>query len=237
MSSVSKEISTWCSKPGYLWYIKDLQAYIWYILFLSLLTGTTLSGQLYYGAKVGYSIPFNRQDNIKLDDANDFFIYRISFEEQDVSPVFSLVGHYRKDLIYFQTELAYKRVRTRFVGENFIDLDNITRLQNLKETHNLDIPFFAGFRTDRFKLGVGPLASIILSENAIFTDTDFFEERRKRVEMGFGFQIGFVFYRLHVELGYQYRFNEIGDYLYWRGTNSSFNQSIQYLDLGFGLIL
>jgi len=190
---------------------------------------------MYYGVKGGYSIPFNRPHELKFDDADDFFIYRVNFVEQDVSPAFSLVTHYRNELVYFQTELAYKKVKTRFIADNYIDLDNITRTENIKLTHSLDLPFRAGFRTDKIKLGVGPLFSLILKENAIFQDTDLFEEKRSRLEMGFSFQFGIILYRLHIEVGYQYRFNEIGDYLYWRKDNRTFGQSVQYLDVGLGL--
>ncbi len=193
-------------------------------------------GQLYYGIKGTYSITFNSQQEIKYDDGQDFLIYRVNFLEMDVSPTVSLLGYYRKDWIYFQTELAYKRVKTRFLATNYVDLRNITEIQNIKLTHSIDLPLIAGARLDRFKLGFGPVFSYILSENPIFQDINLFQERRSRVETGFGFQFGIVLYRLHVDLNYQYRFNDVGDYLYWRGDHRGFSQRVQFLDLGLAFV-
>ncbi len=194
-----------------------------------------MQGQFYLGVKGSYSIPFNRSLEIKYDDAQDFFIYQVEFLEQDYTPTLSLVGYYRQDLVYFQSELGYKRAKTRFRANNYIDLDNITSTINVKTTHSIDVPVIAGVRIDRFKLGVGPTFSFILSDNEIFTDTDFFEEKRNFVETGFGFHFGILLYRLHVDVSYQYRFNEIGDYLYWRKTHQGFSQAVRYLDIGLGL--
>jgi len=201
-------------------------------IFLFITISATLTGQMYFGVKGTYSIPFNRSHEIKYDDDQDFFIYRVNFVEQDFSPTVSLVGYYRNDLIYLQSELAYRRSKTKFLADNFIDLENITNTSEVKTTHTIDLPLIAGVRLDRFKLGVGPTFSIIISENELFSDIEFFEERRSRVETGFGFQTGVVLYRLHLDLTYQYRFNGVGDYLYWRKEFKGFSDPVQYLDLG-----
>jgi hypothetical protein len=201
-------------------------------LLLGLGAQVSLRAQTYFGIKGTYSIPFNRPHEIKYDDADDLFIYRVNFIEQDYTPTVSLVTYYRKELIYLQGELAYRRAKTRFSADNFIDLQNITNTSVVKTTHSLDIPLIAGIRLDRFKLGVGPMFSIILSENELFGDIEFFEERRSSVEAGFGFQTGIVLYRLHVDLTYQFRFNGVGDYLYWRSDFRGFSDPVQFLDLG-----
>jgi len=148
----------------------------------------------------------------------------------------SLVGYYRNELVYFQTEVQYKSVKTRFNADNYIDLNNITSTNHVKLTRSIDVPIIAGVRLDRFKLGVGPTFSFIVSENEVFQDTDLFEERRKNIESGFGFQFGVVLYRLHLDLSYQYKFNQVGDYLYWRKTHQGFSQPVQFIELGLALM-
>lgn len=189
---------------------------------------------MYGGIKAAYSIPFNRQEIIKYDDAQDNFIYQVRFVEQDFTPTVSLVGYYRKDLIYFQTELAYRRAKTKFVADNYIDLDNITTTEYVKTTHTLDIPLIAGLRLDRFKLGVGPVFSFIISENAIFEDIAFFQERRSNIESGFSFNVGVLIDRIQIDLSYKYQFNGVADYLFWRGDAKGFNDPVQYIDIGMG---
>lgn len=197
---------------------------------------SSLLGQFGYGLKGSYSIPFNSIQEIKYDDRQDFLIYKVNFIEMDVAPTIALVAFYRKELIYFQADLAYKRVRTRFMADNYIDLENITQTQNVKTTHSLDLPLVAGIRLAQFKLGVGPTFSYILKENELFADIPYFEERRSQIETGFGFHLGLVLTRLHLDLSYQYRFNGVGDYLYWRKDFRGFSQPVQFIELGLGLI-
>ena len=147
-----------------------------------------------------------------------------------------MIAYYRKDLIYFQSEIQYKSVKTRFKADNYIDLENITSEEHLKVTRNLDIPLIAGVRLDRFKLGVGPTFSYILSDSKIFQDTDLFSEQRSKIEMGFGFHAGILISRLHLDLAYQYRFNQVGDYLYWREAHQGFSQPVRFIDLGLALM-
>lgn len=205
-----------------------------FLLFFVL--AVSLEAQLYYGFKGNYSIPFVDSQEIKYDDADDFLIYRVNFIDQSVAPTISLYGYYRKDLIYFQSELIYRQVKSRFIADNYVDLTNITRIENIKITKSIDVPIIAGLRVDRFKLGFGPSFSFIISENKIFQDIELFEEQRSRVESGFGFYFGVVLYRLHVDLSYQYKFNGVGDYLYWRGAYKGFSQSVQFIDLGMAFI-
>ena len=193
---------------------------------------TTLSSQTYVGVKGSWSVPFNRPHEIKYDDAQDFFIFRLGFIEQDFTPTVSVVTYYRNDIIYLQGELGYRRAKTRFNFDNLIDLENIISSTAEKTTHSLDIPLIAGVRLERFKLGVGPTFSVILAENELFSEVEFFEERRNTVEAGFGFQFGVVLDRLHIDLNYQYRFNGVADYLYWRSAIQGFSDPVQYLDLG-----
>jgi len=182
-------------------------------------------------------LTFNHPQEIKYDDANDFFIYRVNFLEQDVAPYLSLAVYHRYELVYFQLDLSYRRTSATFRALNLIDLDNITETEYTKKTHSIDLPFVAGVRYDRFKFGVGPVFSVIVGENPIFSDTSFFEERRDRIEKGFGFHIGAIFERLHLDVNYQYRFNQVGDYLYWRNVHKGFSQPIQYLDIALGVFI
>jgi len=219
---------------SYLKAIKGLIRHIFLGLFVFL--GFEASSQLYFGVKGAYSIPFNSPQEIKYDDFQDFLIYRVNFIERDATPTLSILGYYRSDWIYFQLEAGYKRVKTRFIADNYFDLENITKTENTKTTHSLDFPIIAGLRLEQFKLGFGPTFSFILKENPIFQDIEFFEERRNRLETGFAFHFGVVLYRFHIDLSYHYRFNGVGDYLYWRQAYRGFSQPVQYLDLGFALV-
>jgi len=204
------------------------------LLSLSLLH--KLNAQVYFGIKGSYSIPFIRSSELKYDDFQDFILYKIRFIEQDVSPTISLFTYYRNELIYLQAEVAYRRVRSKFSSIDYLNFNDLTPVIHDKETNYVVIPLTAGIRFKNFKFGAGPVISIVAKENNVFEGLDFFEERRSTAEYGFSFTLGMALYRLHIDLSYEYQFNGVGDYLYFRENNQGFQQQTQFLNIGLGFL-
>ena len=198
---------------------------------------TKVDAQLYGGVKGSYSIPFVRSQEVKYDDKLDFLMYKVKFIEQDVSPTISAFAHYRNDFLYLQTEIGYRRVRSKFSSIDYLNYEDLTPTLETKETNYIIIPVTAGVRFKNFKFGCGPVVSIIANENKIFKDMLFFEERRKNVEYGFSYTAGLVLYRLNINITYEYQFEGVGDYFYFRGDNSkSFSNQPQFINLGLGYL-
>lgn len=195
-----------------------------------------IGAQLYVGVKGTYSLPFARAQEIKYDDAQDFLTYKMKFVEQDVSPMMSVFAYYRNDIIYLQGEVGYRRVNTRFSSVNYLNPPDITTIETIKKTNYLLVPLSAGIRFDRFKFGVGPVFGFILSQNTIFEEIESFEERRRQMDAGFQFQFGITLYRLHIDLSYEYQFNSVGDYLYYRQDAKGFDSQAQFVNLGLGFL-
>ena len=196
-----------------------------------------LSGQFHYGIKGSLGLSFNKAELNRYDDKDDFLVYELRYLDQDILPTIALSAFYKQGWVYFQSDIGYGRVKTNFRGNNYFDLNQITSDIKSKTTHSIDVPVLAGLSINQFKLGVGPIFSFLLSENAVIPDIAEFEERRSSIENGFLFQAGIIINKLHIELSYDYRFNQIGDYLYFRGVNNKFDQSIQYIRMGVGVML
>ncbi len=209
---------------------------ILFILCISFLISSAIDAQLYFGIKGSYSLPFARSQEIKYDDAQDFLTYKVKFIEQDVSPMLSVFSYYRNDKIYLQGELGYRRINTRFSSVNFLTPEDLTPNESIKKTSYLLIPLSAGLRFDRFKFGVGPVFGYIIGQNTIFEEIENFEERRRRMDMGFAFNFGITLYRLHIDLSYEYQFNSVGDYLYYRKDSKGFDNQAQFVNLGLGFL-
>lgn len=203
---------------------------------MSIFLSKRMDAQVYFGIKGSYSIPFIRSSELKLDDFQDFIVYKIKFIEQDVTPTISAFTYYRNEIIYLQGEIGYRRVRSRYSSINYLNFSDLTPINRTKETNYIVIPLTAGLRFENFKFGAGPVISVITSENEVFEGLEYFEERRSSTEYGFSFTVGMALYRLHIDLSYEYQFNGVGEYFYFRENNQGFQQQSQFLNIGLGYL-
>lgn len=212
--------------------LKRLYLSLGFVLFMI----NILNAQFYAGVKGSYSIPFVRSQEIKYDDHLDFLMYKVRFVEQDVSPTISAFAYFRNELLYLQGEVGYRRVRSRFTSINYLNYDDLTPSVQTKETNYIVLPISAGIRFQNFKFGVGPVVSIIAKENKIFEDLQFFEEKRGKTEYGFSFSGGLALNRLHIDISYEFQFEGVGDYFYFRDASNGFSNQTRFLNLGLGYL-
>ena len=192
--------------------------------------------QLYGAVKVTYSLPFIRSQKVKYDDHLDFLLYKVRFIEQDVSPTISAFAYFRNELLYLEGGIGYRRVRSKFSSIDYLNYEDLTPQLETKETNYFVIPITTGIRFENFKFGFGPVVSIIASENKIFENLQFFEERRDNVEYGFSINAGLALYRLHIDISYEYQFNGVGDYFYFRGDRKGFTNQSRFVNIGLGYL-
>lgn len=195
-----------------------------------------LNAQFYAGVKGSYSIPFVKSQELKYDDHQDFIMYKVRFVEQDISPTISGFVHFRNELLFLQAEVGYRKVKSKFTSINYLNYYDLTPTTETKETNFIILPITAGVRFHNFKFGCGPVVSFIASENKIFQDLEFFQEKRGRTEFGFSFSAGLALNRLHIDIGYEFQFEGVGDYFYFRDANNGFSNQTRFVNLGLGYL-
>lgn len=212
--------------------MKEFKKHIWFVIFLFLsINGTS---QVYYGLKANYALSFNRSAEIKYDDRFDFLDYKVKFLEQDISPTITAFVFYTKDIIFLQAELGYRSVKTRFSYVDFRTIDNLMPQFDNKVRRSIMVPVLAGVSIDRFKFGVGPILSFVISENQIFESFDDFEERSRSFNGGFRIGASMQLYHLYFDLSFEQRFNGVAESFYYRGDNKGFTKQSQLINFGLG---
>ncbi|NNL91393.1 MAG: hypothetical protein HKO66_04100 [Saprospiraceae bacterium] len=197
---------------------------------------SSVFSQIQVGVKANYTLSFDKSQEIKLDDELDFLTYKISFLEQDISPVISGFISYSNDLIFIQGELGYRRIQSRFLYTNFSSLDDVVPILETKRTNSIIVPFTAGLRMEGIKFGAGPIFSFVINENQIFKSIESFEERSKKLKTGFRVGVGIELYQLHFDLNFEQRFDGVAESFYYRGDNKGFNAQSQFISFGLGYL-
>lgn len=195
-----------------------------------------MQAQFHFGAKAAYSLSFARAKALLFDDQFDYLKYEIIFQDEDVLPMFGIIGIYEQEKVFVQTEILYKRTRSTFKAIDWRTVDRFTYVET-KMTDYLVTPFMAGYKKQNLTMGLGPIFSWIVNENQIFDVLEDFEERREILEMGFGFNIGVNLYKLHIDINYETHFNRLGDYFIFEQVQSGFGQSPGYFSLGLAYMV
>lgn len=195
-----------------------------------------LKAQTYFGIKATYGLSFAKGETNKYDDVQDFLLYKIDLIDQDIYPSLSVFGYYRNDPIYIQAELGYRRTDLNFSIIDALMFENLVPQKKTKRTHQVLFPIHAGVQIQNIKLGAGAYVSRVISENTVFEELDFFEERRRKLETGFSINMGLVFQRLQLELNYEIQTSGIADYFYFRGDKKGFKQDVQFVNLAIGFL-
>ncbi len=195
-----------------------------------------LCAQVQVGVKAAYSLSFARAQTLLFDDIFDYLTYEVAFLEEDVRPMFGIMSYYEQEKVYIQLEALYKQTRENFFTIDWSTPDQFT-YNHTKRTDFVMVPVSAGYKLNNLKLGLGPVFYFIASQNAVFDDLLFFEERRKKLEAGFAFNAGIKLYRLHIDISYEKHFNKVGDYVIYRRIQTGFAQSPGYVTVGLSYLL
>jgi len=203
---------------------------------LTLLFCSALSSQTYFGIKASYGLSFAKSETNKYDDAQDFLLYQVQLIDQDVYPGLSIFGYYRNDPIYVQAELTYRRTDINFSVIDVLMFDNLQAQRKTKRTDQLIFPVHGGIHLGNLKLGAGAYLAGIISENNVFQEFQFFEERRRSIETGFTVNMGLVFQRLQLEINYELQTGGVADYIYFRGDKKGFKQDTRFVNISLGFL-
>lgn len=170
-----------------------------FIILLGILTSVSSFAQFKFGVRGG--VNFN---NIKIEQPANEPI-QISYDK-GMGFHFGATTQLQISAFYLQPEFIFSTV------SHDVTLDDI-RDNGLKEIgdqrfNKLDIPILAGLKFGNFKLGAGPVGTIMLSSKSELLDK--YEMNKKSSSWGYQLGAGFDFDRFNIELRYEGNLSALG---------------------------
>ena len=166
------------------------------------LLSSALSAQVELGVKGGLNLT-----NISADlTAGDYQIQSSPGSEIG----FHFGGLLRVALfgIFVQPELLFNSVASEFEVT-----DQNTMVQDLarQRVGRIDVPVLIGARLGKLRLGLGPVASVIVSDKSELTDITGYETKMKSATLGYQVGIGFDPKHFGIDLRYEGNLTKLGD--------------------------
>lgn len=198
-----------------------------------------LYGQLMLGAKVSYTTSFVGTSEQLYDNTQNFVIYRLELDKQQVLPSIGIVGYYqfvssfenRNLSAFVQVESLFNYRRTHFTFENYLSNASPAIRSYRKGVGFLRFPVLGGIEYKFLKLGFGPILSFVVSEEKVFTSFPNIDERFRRFEPAASAIMGVRIDDFVLDLSYEFHFNGVSEFIYYKDQISGFKEQPHYLSL------
>jgi len=209
------------------------------ITFIFLLFTSMVSAQLMLGPKVSYSKSFVGTSQQLYDNTQNYVIYRLELNKQQVFPTVGMVANYRftngfvnRNLsAYIQLESLFTYRRTHFTFENYITNANPRLSNHVKGVSFIRFPVLGGLSYKSLKFGVGPIFSFLLSEEKVFGLYPNIDERFRSFEPSASILLGYRVDDFILDLTYEYHFNGVSEFIYYKDRISGFKEQPHYVAL------
>ena len=167
----------------------------------------TSYAQIDFGIKGGLNISNDKASEILTDD------YRIN-PAASGNLGYHVGGFMRASLagIFIQPELYFSSLSNEFKVEDISGTGTAEQLVKQK-IGRLDIPVLVGVKLGTFRLGLGPVGSITLSDQSDLTEITGYEATFKSATFGYQLGAGLDIWKIGIDLRYEGNLTKLGDQL------------------------
>lgn len=170
------------------------------------------------GVKAGISSSRIKFDTKTLNNGTDD--YEIKSGDALVGMHFGLVSRVQLLGLFVQPELYFSSTG----GD--VKIKNITKnTETIKKQKfsRIDIPVIVGWKFGPARVGLGPVASIIVSDKSALKDYTGYEEQFNKATFGYQVGVGLDLWKLGVDLRYEGSLSKLGDGVKLGGQTRSFD--------------
>ncbi len=116
------------------------------------------------------------------------------------------------------------------------DLVNNTSVVKDQKFTKIDIPVLVGVKMGPLRLGIGPVASMVLKSKSELTDIDKFDDKFKSATFGYQAGVGLDIWKIALDLKYEGNLSRLGDQVTISGKNYSFDSRGHQIIFGVGFL-
>jgi hypothetical protein len=193
------------------------------ILFLN------LSAQMDFGIKGGMNISNVKASEILTDD------YRIN-PAASGNLGYHVGGFFRASLlgVFIQPELYFSSISNEFKVENISGSSTAEQLAKQK-IGRMDVPVLVGVRLGTFRLGLGPVGSIVVADQTDLQDITGYETKLKSATFGYQLGAGVDIWKICIDLRYEGNLTKLGDHLDIGGRTINLDNRVRQVLISLGI--
>jgi len=202
-----------------------------------MMIGFSSFGQFKLGINTSYSSTMSDVEKVALVDNRGYQVYDLVYQGQENFYSVGLTGYAEKGNLYFMPSINFRSTTHNFQIMNFGE-SALEVSQSNTELQSLHIPITAGFKYNKFRLGVGPDFNIVLDNNESLSTFDGITLNERSINSGFHFELGYdPIPNVRLGLNYEMSFYNITNDYKFGGKELPLNASPKMINFSVALFL
>lgn len=206
------------------------------IALISLATG--LSAQIDFGVKAVYSYDLTSPTTREFVNVDPFELAQLRIVSAEPTRGIGISLYTENDKLFLMGDVLYTRTGRNFellsVDKDRTLLDPAVSLNTTES--NVRLAINTGFRTNKFKVGVGPELSLRLENEESLSTLANITNNGSTVQGGFNFLVGYkLTQNIHIDLKHTYIFQDVGNEFAYGNIPLELKTNQKSLELSVGL--
>lgn len=204
------------------------------IIIAFLFSGLSLSAQNNIGVKVAAGKVIAGETSAAIISSENRITHDIEFVDFTTSKSVGIYANRDFGFLFVQGEALYTNYNANYMVRSYID-DNVPSPSISEEYNNLDLHVLGGVKINNLRLGVGPVLHKSIDFNSGLNDYEFYNEKRRDVNMGFQAMVAYDLGPVRIDLKYEDNFSKVGDHIYNGNNATKLESDISSISLGLGI--
>ena len=177
---------------------------------------------------LGYSLA-SEEVSFSADEFS-FINHEVTYEKSNLVQSYGIFAQQKIGFLFARTELAYTRFKQEYTIKSYETFGQlpVTRYETFEF---IDFRVMAGLNRNNARLGVGPVAHILVGNDDNLDFITNYNERHRGLTFGFLFTAGIDAGRLHIDLRFENNFRTVGDHIYFGARSAEFKNKPNVVQL------
>lgn len=192
-----------------------MKRYSLILLFVFLSVGMANAQLFKFGIKAGVSS--SRVKFSEIDLGNNL----VAKEGNSITGMhFGVVSRVQLLGFFVQPELYFSSTGGDI---KIVDISTGVETVRTQKFNKIDIPVLVGWKFGPARVGIGPVASIVISDKAVLKDYTGYDEQFNKATFGYQVGVGLDIWKLGFDLRYEGSLSKLGDGIKVQGQERSFD--------------
>ena len=203
-------------------------------LFLILGIGSAIHAQRDFGIKTSIGVSLAPDETTYAGEVFDYINHEINYKGTNIIKSVGIFGQEKFGFLYGRAELAYTTFTQEYNVRSFVQFGQIPRTA-YEKFQFVDFQLMAGITQNNVRLGVGPVAHILVGHD---TELDFisgYNENLRGITYGFTTAVGIDAGRFSLDVRYENNFRTVGDHINYGTRNARFKNKPHVVNITIGV--
>jgi len=202
-----------------------------------MMLGFSSYGQFKLGINTNYSTVIGDVQNVSLVDNRGYEVYDLTYLGQENFYSIGLAGYAEKGNLFFMPAINFRSTTHSFQIMDYSESGSEVSKSQI-ETQSIHVPITAGFKYNKFRLGVGPDFNIVLDNKEDLASYDGMTYNERSLKTGFHIGLGYdPIPNIRLGLNYEFAFYNITNDYKFGGKQLPLNATPKMLNFSVALFL